>query len=238
VAISTNPTKNMSNNNLIIIMLLVTLLVIGISAFIVNLLVRTIALDSKLVSKKLAAEKQLKENIVAAPNLIEAYRELGEERTLLEDALPTTADLPSLLVVLENMSKDATLALSGVAETAPVVAVAAPAPAAADTDATASDATATGTDTTGGTATTTGTAATTEPVSVTPKPETFAVAVTVKGSYAGLQTILDHIEKSARPMRLTGIQISGSPSQLDVTLSIETYYQKSSELPFGMETVK
>ena len=222
MASSTNPTKNMSNNNLIIIMLLVTLLVIGITAFAVNFLIKTIALDGQLVSKKLAAEKQLKEDIVAAPNLIEAYRNLGTERALLEDALPNTSDLPSLLVTLENMSKDATMALAGVSETSiGTASVAAASPTS-----------------TGGGETTTAIPAHETSTAVTPKPEKFTFSAEVKGGYQSLLILLDHIEKSARPMRVTGIEISGSASGLDATLSVETYYQKSSELPFGKETVK
>jgi hypothetical protein len=214
----------MSNNNLIIIMLLVTLLVIGISAFLVNFLVKTIALDSKLVSKKLAAEKQLKENIVAAPNLIEAYRDLGEERVLLEDALPTTTDFPGLLVTLENMSKDATVQLTAVRESlANTVAVPVAAPAAGDA--------------VSGTSETTQALPASEPAAVTPKPEAYNFTINVKGGYAALLTVLDHIEKSARPMRVTGMEIIGSTT-LDIDLNVETYYQKPSELPFGKETVK
>jgi hypothetical protein len=219
----------MSNNNLIIILLLVSFLVIGVSALAVNFLIKTITLDSKLVSKKLAAEKQLKENILAAPNLIEAYRDLGNERVLLEDALPIHSDFPSLLVTLENMSLDAPVALTSVTES--LVTAALPGVTAVPTTAEpASASTETG-------ATPAATPAA-ETVSVTPKPETYAFTINVKGTYGAFLNMLDHLEKSARPMRITGMQILGTPTSLDVNVSLETYFQKSSELPFGKETVK
>jgi hypothetical protein len=95
-------------------MLLVTLLVVGATALIGKSLVATIIRDTKVIQKKSAAEAQLKENILAAPQLISEYEQLGSKKVLLEDALPESIDFPSLIVTVENMSKIAGMKLKTV----------------------------------------------------------------------------------------------------------------------------
>jgi hypothetical protein len=211
---ASSPQKTeLSNNNLIIIMLLVTFLVVGITGLAANSLIRAIALNTKVLTKKSAADKQIKADVKNAPNLVEAYKALGPQGAILDDALPTFPDFPALLVTFENMSKDAGVFLKEVEPSAVVTPVAS----------TSAPATPTG-------------------AQVTPSPQTVSYTVGIKGagtnSYQQLRTMLDHIEKSARPMRITGVVVTGSSSSMEAQITLDTYYQDKSQLPIGTEEVK
>jgi Tfp pilus assembly protein PilO len=195
--------EQLSNNNLIIIMLLVTLLVLGISGFAANLLVKSIGTDSKVVGAKAKAESQLKEDLKVAPNLVSAYDALGPEGAILDDALPTTADFPALIVLLENITTDAGMKLKTIAPT--TAGTVAPAP-----DAPGS----------------------------TPAVQTYSFIVNVDGRFDSIMTLMDHLEKSARPMRVTGLHLSGSGNALSGEIDLDTYFQPKSELPFSKEQIK
>lgn len=105
----------LSGNNLMIVMLLITFLVLGGSVLIGKSLFEGIVRDTKVLNKKLAAEKQMKANVEAAPRLISSFGELGEKKVKLDDALPATPDFPSLIVTLENMTKNAGMKMKSIA---------------------------------------------------------------------------------------------------------------------------
>ncbi len=115
-------TENMSSSNLIIVMLLITLIVVGVSGLVAKSLIGSIVRDTKVVSKESAADKQVKKDVEAAPKLIEAYGQLGDKASVIADALPNKADFPSLIVTLENISRAAGFKLKSVAPGAVTVA--------------------------------------------------------------------------------------------------------------------
>jgi Tfp pilus assembly protein PilO len=196
--------EKLSNNNLIIILVLVTMLVLGITGFAANLLVKSIGVDSKVVGAKAKAESQLKDDLKVAPNLVSAYDALGPEGAILDDAMPTTADFPALIVLLENVTTDAGMRLKNVtpAPTGNLAGVAPDAPGS------------------------------------TPTVKTYPFIINVDGRFDSIVTLLDHLEKSARPMKVTGLHFAGSGNALSGEIDITTYYQPKSELPFSKEQIK
>lgn len=202
-------TQKLSSNNFIIVMLLITLLVLGISGIAVKTLFTSITRDMKVVSAKSKADKQLKENLKAAPLLVDDFNALGEEKTLLDNALPTSIDFPSLMVVTENMTAVAGLKLKSIAPTlnagSDVTAAGASAPTAS---------------------------------SEAPQPQTYAFSITADGTYESLQKFLAEVETSARPMRVVAAQMNGSSKSLSAQIDLETYYQDKAQLPLGKETIK
>jgi Tfp pilus assembly protein PilO len=198
------PGEQLSNNNLIIVMMLVTLLVLGVTGFAANLLVQSIGVDNKVVGAKAKAESQLKDDLKVAPNLVSAYDALGPEGAILDDALPTTADFPALIVLLENISTDAGMKLKNVtpATTGLLAGVTPDAPGA------------------------------------TPAVQTYPFVINVDGRFDSILTLLDHLEKSARPMKVTGLHFAGSGNALSGEIDIQTYFQPKSELPFSKEQIK
>lgn len=96
--------EKLSSNNLMIVMLLISLIVIGITVLAAKSLAKNISRDNQIVQKKNIADNKLKENIVNAPSLVSDFAVLGDNKSILADALPVSVDFPSLLVTLENMS--------------------------------------------------------------------------------------------------------------------------------------
>lgn len=207
-ASSKDQPKQMSNNNLIIIMALISLLVVGASVLIGKALVTSIVRDTKVISAKSKADKQAKDDVAAAPNLVNAYNAMGSSANTLSDALPTSADEPSLLVALENMGNDSTLTVKSISSATASV---------------GSSAAATGVPTSG---------------SAAVAPTEYDFVVDYVGTYSALQKFLNDIEQSVRPMRVTGISMNGTGSSLTGEIDAATYWQDKAQLPFSTETIK
>ena len=111
---ATTKINNLSSNNLMIVMLLISLLVVGITVLASKSLMTTIARDNKVAQKKSAAEAALKTDLANAPSLVSDTAALGLNKTVLADALPDSVDFPSLLVTLENMANSTSLKLKNV----------------------------------------------------------------------------------------------------------------------------
>lgn len=104
----------LAGNNLLIMLLLVTLVVVGITALVGKSLITSIARDMKVASAKAKADDQLKKNLTNAPKLVASYQNLGSQGMILADALPSVSDLPSLLVTYENMAAQAGVKLKSI----------------------------------------------------------------------------------------------------------------------------
>ena len=122
----------LSSNNLMIVMLLISLIVIGVTVLAAKSLGKNIARDNQIVQKKNIADNKLKENIVNAPSLVSDFAVLGDNKSILADALPLSVDFPSLLVTLENMSGASGQRLKSV-QPAATTATASPEPTASST---------------------------------------------------------------------------------------------------------
>jgi len=104
----------LAGNNLLIVLALVTLVVIGITGFVGNSLVRTILRNNKVVAAKATADTNIQADVAAAPNLVASYQSMGTAADILANALPLTADFPSTLVTMENIANKNGLLLKGV----------------------------------------------------------------------------------------------------------------------------
>lgn len=107
-------TEKLSTNNLILVLLLVSLLAVGVSVLVSKSLITTIVRDTNVAKKKIATDKVLSNDVDAAPKLVSAYQGLGSVSTLLTDALPTDVDFPSILVTLDNMANVAGVKVTSV----------------------------------------------------------------------------------------------------------------------------
>jgi Tfp pilus assembly protein PilO len=121
----TTSKQQLSNGNLMIVMILITLLVVGVAGLLAKSLITTIARDTTVVQKKLAADDQLAKNIKAAPSLIADYNRLGDKNQAgtrartLESALPNDPDFPSLLVTMDVSPSGASAAAASNSTAAP-----------------------------------------------------------------------------------------------------------------------
>jgi len=218
VPVNNDTTKpKLSNNNLMIVMVLISLLVVGVSALIGKALVGSILRDTKVISAKSKADKQVKEDVTSAPKLVDAYNVLGSAANTLNDALPNSKDMPSLLVTLENMSNDSGLGLKSITPAVPAIAATAPI---SDQNGQSSVAA----------------SSSSGSPAVTPNP--FNLVIDYDGSYPALAKFLGDIEQSVRPMKVTSVTMNGNGSALTGEIDLTTYWQSPAQLPFSTETIK
>jgi hypothetical protein len=231
-AVADNKTdkKQMSSNNLIIVMVLVSLLVLGIAVVASKVLIGGIVLDSRVLKVKMATDNTLKQDVTAAPELINSFNALGNEATELNDALPAGVDYPSLIVELENMANTAGVTLTSVDNSEPSL-TASPG---------AGGATSTASDTSGSAAvgSTTGSASGVSGSGTGSGPQQFQFSISTTSTYDQIQKLLTEIESSVRPMEVTGTTLNGAGSALQGTIDVTTWYEPPATLPFGTETVK
>ena len=200
--------RQTSTTNVILIAVLISVLAIALAAYIGKGLFASIQLSAKIMDKKSQAAETLEKNLEAAPLLIKAYDELGEDkRTLVEHALPSDDDYSGLIALIERVGGVSamsvqSIALAGVANSAPVT-----------------DTVAVGTN---------------GPTS----PEQLNFTTNLTGSYAGVKAMLQNLELSARPMKVTQISLSGTNPGLTAQIGLTTWYEKSANLKLGKETVK
>ena len=206
-----NKMDKLSSNNLIIVMVLLSLMAVGVTVLVSRSLYKSIALNAVVVQKKTAADNTLKQDITNAPSLITDYTNLGDKKRLLADALPSTVDFPSILVTLENITGAAGQKLKSIT----------PASAATSGSISAASGTPVSTD-----------------ASVAPVAKSYTFGITTAGNYDGMVKMLHNLETSARPMRIVDAQFAGGGSTLASTFTIQTFYQDAATLPLSTETVK
>jgi hypothetical protein len=224
----------LAGNNLIIVLFLVSLVVVGTAGLLDKWLVTGIIRDTKVVSAKQEADRNLSENVKNAPLLVEDYNNMGSLSKILADALPNTSDFPGLLVTVENMAVDSGVKLKSIV---PMVSVSTTATDASTTVPAADTAGTSGTTT--GSGTTSGTIDTTSAGAATPpKPQAYTFSITFESTYASLTDFLKNVELSARPMKVTNLELSGTGSALTATMNLQTYYQDKAELPYGTRTIE
>jgi len=66
----------------------------------------------------------------------------------------------------------------------------------------------------------------------------FTISVSAQGSYTAVQTYLENLELSTRPMRVTNITISGTNNTVQTNLTVTTYHQGAADLKMRSEAVK
>jgi hypothetical protein len=74
------------------------------------------------------------------------------------------------------------------------------------------------------------TATTPSDPSASPQPVMITVSISGSGSSSSVQNVLNSLEKSIRPFDVTSLQLSGSGSQLDLTASLNSYFQPAKTL--------
>jgi hypothetical protein len=231
VASSANQKKQMSSNNLVIMMVLISLIVIGVTALAVKFLVTSIILDSHVLKDKLTADSTVKQDVNNAPQLINSFNALGTEAQSLNDALPTSVDYPSLVIEMENMAGSAGVTLTGVTTTENTVTASSAASSGSGPTVSTGPSASAGTP---GTASTTATGGS----SSVNAPQQFTFTITYNGSFDATTRLVGELESSARPMEVTGVTLNGTGSALNGSVNVTTWYTSPAQLPFGTETVK
>ncbi len=173
--------------------------------------------NSKVIGKKQDAEKQLKANLKALPELQRSYDSLGDRRDILDKALPVDSHFPQLVASMEVLAAASNVAIFNVSPS--------------------------GTTTPGAAASTpTTTTAPTTPTTVAApataaSPQQFGFAVQVKGSYKDIMTFLNNLQLSARPIVVTNVQLSGNTGVISASCTMVTYFYNPPVLQDKTEVV-
>ena len=204
--------KELSTNNYVAAVIAVTLLVVIICGFIGKGMVQSLILNTKLISGNVTAKSDLNTKLTNIPTLLTNYQNLGNSKQLIADGLPNNADFPQIVSIMQGISTASGVTLSSVSPA----------------DDTSDDSGTTGA------AAPAGTSTAPAPGGATP----YSFSVAVSGPYAQIVQFFESLELSDRPMHVTSTQIAGSDGTLEVTASIQTYYQSEASVGDSTETVK
>ncbi|MBW3569256.1 hypothetical protein KY385_03960 [Candidatus Parcubacteria bacterium] len=179
------------------------------------------AYQSKVISQKEKALQTLKNNVVAADQLIASYQVFinepvnaiggnptgdadrdGDNARIVLDALPSKYDFPGLTTSIDKLFKENGLKVTSLKGNDDEVAQ-------AKTDA-----------------------------SESPQPIEMPFTVEIKANASRGKFLLDLFEKSIRPFQIKTIAIEGEDSELEFTIEALTYFQPEKNLEYKTEVVK
>lgn len=71
-----------------------------------------------------------------------------------------------------------------------------------------------------------------------PSPVELNFTLTVTGNYKNIQKLVDHLDRTIRPMKITRFELRGSDESMRATMSIITYYQPATNLEVETRTIE
>jgi Tfp pilus assembly protein PilO len=190
--------QEMKTSNFIGLLAVITILVVLVGGLVAKNLATSFLHNQRIISKKNLAQKTLAADAVNAKTVTKQYQDLGtQQQQLLVDSLPADSDIPGLANIMEAMGGVSGVQFLSVSSTGSAVGEVAPV--------------------TGASPTATG--------SLTTAASQVPISITFQSSYANLDRFLASLENSSRPITVSSIQLTGTSSKLNVTLSATTYYQ-------------
>lgn len=178
--------------------------------------------QSRVITAKEQAFKQLQTNVQSVHNLVSSYKQFvssptnaiagntkgtgdqdGDNATIVLDALPSQYDFPALTSSLEKILTQQNLKVDGITGSDDEVAQEA------------------------------------NQSSPTPQPIAMPFSFTANGvNYNSVQSLLDALQRSIRPIQIDKLSLSGGANNLSVNISAHTYYQPEKDLKIGTKVVK
>lgn len=203
------------------------LVLIGITAFFVafslvssKALISQSSYQSRVLSEKNKALKQLKENKKNVDSLVGSYKSFAEEKVnildgspagtgprdgdnprIVLDALPSKYDFPGLISSLEKLLKDGGYKIESIGGSDDELA---------------------------------------QQNASTSKPAAIEIPfpVAISTNYQGAQNFLTTLERSIRPIKVNLMSVTASGSDLRITITGKTYYQPEKTLKITSKVVK
>lgn len=74
--------------------------------------------------------------------------------------------------------------------------------------------------------------------SISPQPVPIPFTITVEGDSAGIQSVVDVLGRSIRPIQIQTMSIAGDSSKLSLTITAQTFYQPAKSLNIKKEVVR
>jgi Tfp pilus assembly protein PilO len=217
--------SEVGTNSYIAMLVGILVVLVMICAIAANSLVHSLILNTKVISKKSKAKSQLDTKVANAPQLIDAYHNLGNTKQLVLDALPTTADFPQIVTIADNLTASAGVSLKSVT----------PQPSVAPTTGTSSTGASSSASSTTSGATSSSSSSST---STTAQPTSYTYTMSVEGQYDRLMLLLKNLEQSSRVMRVNSIKMQSSGATVTADFEVQTYYQDKADISEKTEVIK
>ena len=203
--------KEVSANRYVTIAAVCVILALIITGLVAKYLGGMIITNTKVIQKKRTAVSDLKTKLENAPKLIEEYKGLQGKADIISHALPTTADFPQIVAIIDSLSAASGVQVKSVSPNAGSAGSGSGATSEPVPGATAGSVTA---------------------------PQTTAYSIDTSGTYDNLIALLKNLEVSARPMRVDSIDFTGNTQSLTASIGLTTYYQDKSDISDKTEVVK
>ena len=106
--------KAVSEGNYLAAVIAGSVVIVLITLYVGSQLVGSIILNAKVLNKKNQANAALETKLKNAPILVENYKKLGSDKTLVADALPTSEDFPQVVALMDNLAASSGVTLKSV----------------------------------------------------------------------------------------------------------------------------
>lgn len=208
-------------NSVVVITVAIAIFLTVFSLFASKALLGKRSYQARVVEGKEKAVKQLKENLVAQRELVNAYKSFvetpanilggnphgkgekdGDNARLILDALPSKYDYPALASSLEKILTDKSFILQSIEGTDDEI------------------------------------AQQQNPASPDPKVVEMPFEISVGSTYDSVPSLILLFENSIRPFQIQNLSISGTNANLDVTIKAKTFYLPEKNLSIRKEIVK
>lgn len=77
-----------------------------------------------------------------------------------------------------------------------------------------------------------------ETVSGNPQPVAMNLAIDSDSDYNGVKTLINDLERSIRPFDIINMSLSGTESSMNISISVNTYYQPAKTLSITQKEIK
>lgn len=185
-----------------------------------NTLLSQRSFQSRVITQKEAALKQLEENVEETNTLVIAYKEFvarsrnvidgdsngigerdGDNARLVLDAMPSKYDFPAVVTSIEKLILDLELATESIGGVDDEISQL-------------------------------------NQSSADPEPVPIPFDFTVSGSYEPIQALVDQLYKSIRPIHINNMKFESQGGSINLKITANTYYQPEKIADIKMETVK
>lgn len=211
--------KELSVNNYIAMMAVITILSILIGGYVGYNMVKENIRNGRVLVGKLQAQADIEKKLANAESLVEKYNQMSDsQKQLIDAAMPSEADFTQFISLMESASNSSGTRMKSISSNN-MLAATTPAPAAPAEGGAAAPAAA-------GTATTTA------------GPTPVGVMASIEGSYSQMTQLFRNLEMSSRPIKVSSFELKGNSGALKGDLTIETYYQGEADYSDKEETVQ
>lgn len=214
---ATKTKQQLSTNNYVVLMVIIAVLATIAGVYFGYQMVKENIRNGQVLIGKVQAQNDVTKKLENAQKLVDNYNRLsGEQKQLIQAAMPSKADFTQMISLMEVANSSAGTRMESINANASAAASSAATGSPADSSG------ASGTQSAGG--------------SVAPQP--LPVSVSVQGNYGQMTRLFRNLEMSTRPISVATFELKGNSGLLKGDLTLQTFYQGEADYSDKEETVK